>query len=524
MWSFRGGMKKLGTGRIHHTGTRLIPYHFTNLMVLLVSVGAASAALAQQGEQLHVHQDQLLVRSMKMGFGVQFDPYEYSPDDAQWRVIFNRLDTMHPAFFRVMFMANLYCLQLDDHGCARYTWEDKHSTPDTQWKDLIRILDYAQQHQIPVMAGEWSWPRLPHDANVKPISGPGDYRWANIITPFLVYLIRERHYTVIHFYNYMNEPNGEWMWPGGKQGVDYEGWRAGYKNARAVFNAAGLQAIRLVGPDNSGDWEWIGRALRDVAPQTGGWEMHWYPTDDEVRRGAIYQLLREKHDLILREDPDAGSKPIYLGEAGLITGRVNGDQQPRVRTAAYGVLMADYMAQLLQAGWMGASAWDLDDAMHSVHGHPAVPDALTLKTWGFWNSEALAMGTPSDGKTRPWLRAWSLLARCFPPGSSVFEVSNPASPEGLRAVASRSNEQGQQVWSFLIINDHDEARRAVLRLPAEDRSSGWRIYQYGGDNDIQNPENLQVFTPLATPQGNASVSAAPRSVVFITNSNQFTKK
>ena len=73
---------------------------------------------------------------------------------------------------------------------------------------------------------------------------------------------------------------------------------------------------------------------------------------------------------------------------------MNGDQQPRVKDFDYGVLMADLVAQVARAGWMGASAWDLDDA--HARGErpaaPAVPDDLTLKIWGFWNTQGRAMG------------------------------------------------------------------------------------------------------------------------------------
>lgn len=44
-------------------------------------------------------------------------------------------------------------------------------------------------------------------------------------------------------------------------------------------------------------------------------------------------------------------------------------------------MMADYVAQVARAGWMGALAWDLDDAMHVVkrtHA-PDPPDDLALK-------------------------------------------------------------------------------------------------------------------------------------------------
>ena len=127
--------------------------------------------------------------------------------------------------------------------------------------------------------------------------------------------------------------------------------------------------------------------------------------------------------MLLRTDPDAASKGLYLAEAGVIQGRVNGDQQPRVKTFAYGVLMADLVAQAAcHRRWRAASAWDLDDAMHVVNGrpHPAIPDDLTLKVWGFWNTQGGAMGHPADEAIRPWFYTWSLMSRLFPKGARVI--------------------------------------------------------------------------------------------------------
>jgi len=481
-------------------------------------LGQIRSAVAPRIEHLSVQSDKVLVPSF-MGFGVQLDPYEYPPTEKQWKQIRSRLDVLHPAFFRVMFSAGIYCRRLDARGCADYVWHDPGGATQGEFHQLLRILDYAELHKTPVMMGEWSWPRLQHDESVADIKGPDDPRWAEIIAPFLVHLTREKRYTVLRFYNYMNEPNGDWMWPSGKAGIDYDAWKKGFVHARQVFDREGLEAISIVGPDNSGDWDWLDHTARDVPSTVGGWEMHWYPTDDEVMSGRIFNLLNDKRQMLLKTDPKSSSKPLFLGESGLITGRVNGDQQPRVRTYLYGVLMADYAAQVAQAGWMGASAWDLDDAMHVVKDHPTIPQSLTLKTWGFWNSEGSAMGTPPDEKIRPWFRSWALLTHLFPPGSQILQVSDPNATNGVRAIAAKSARGAETLWSLMLVNDHDLDLHAIVELPGVPPSARWRLYQYAVTDQRTDYENLSGFETLPSGSSKATVILPAYSVAFLTTGN-----
>ena len=60
--------------------------------------------------------------------------------------------------------------------------------------------------------------------------GADDPHWAAIHADFAVYLKTVKKYDVIRYFNYMNEPNGGWMWPGGK--VDYAAWAQGMRNLR----------------------------------------------------------------------------------------------------------------------------------------------------------------------------------------------------------------------------------------------------------------------------------------------------
>jgi len=69
--------------------------------------------------------------------------------------------------------------------------------------------------------------------------------------------------------------------------------------------------------------------------------MHWYARDKEVPEAGIERLLTDKRRVVLANDPRAGSKYLFLAESGLLDGKCNGDQQPRVKTFPYGVLMAD---------------------------------------------------------------------------------------------------------------------------------------------------------------------------------------
>ena len=492
-----------------------LPVFWALVLLLAVPLVAQSEPGTQSAQQLSVHTDKLLVPSL-IGFGVQLDPYEYPPTAAQWTQIKNRLDLLKPAFLRVMLHADMYCLQLNSVGCQTYVWSDRSQPFPEAFQQTLRILDWAQSHHIPVMLGEWSWPNLSHVSTVLPITSPADPRWAEIIAPLLQYLLHSRHYTVLRFYNYMNEPNGGWMWPGGNKGVDYGAWLRGLQHLRGVLDQEHLQQIALVGPDNSANWDWLDRTAHDAASTVGAWEMHWYPKDSEVTGGEIFRLLDGKRRMLLATDPDAVSKPRFMGEVGLITGRINGDQQPRVRTFRYGMLMADLAVQICQAGWMGASAWDLDDAMHVVNGKPHTdpPGPLTLKTWGFWNSQGARMGNPNDESIRPWFTPWMLLAHLFAPGSAVYQVSDPTSSDGVRAIAARSVQDGREAWSLLLVNDHDEAAVATVAIPA---GGAWRQYRYQEPVTPSADEQALSAPLIAATNGPVRLALAAHSAIFLTN-------
>ncbi|MBZ5582128.1 MAG: hypothetical protein LAQ30_07965 [Acidobacteriia bacterium] len=467
----------------------------------------SAAVFAAEPVNLNIDVHSVVVAPF-IGAGVQWDPYEYPPSPEAWKTTVARMDFMRPAFVRVMTGAN-YCLGFDETGNPRYVWaQEGQAEQRLQW--LFAILDYAQARKIDVMLGEWSPPR-----GLGGIAGPQDPRWARIIADFVHYLTTTKKYTVIKYYNLMNEPNGGWMWPGGK--VDYDAWAAGIRNLRAQFDAHGLKGLPIAGPDNSGSWDWLDRCSLEFPDHFGAWEMHWYAKDSDILEGKIESLLREKNAVLRRNDPNSAAKPRFMGEAGLIEGKRNGDQQPRVKTFEYGVLMADYFAQVARAGWMGAIAWDLDDAMHAVSGRhrPNPPDDITLKIWGFWNTQGSAMGNPKDEAIRPWFYTWSLMSRLFPKGSRMVAVEGGGNVPGLRAMAA--TRPGGQL-TVMIVNDSGEARSVLVRAPAAGRKQ-LVMYRYFDGERPADQEGYPVDSGTlrnADLKAGAKVELPSRGVVFLT--------
>jgi hypothetical protein len=481
-----------------------------------LAIGAELAGPGSAAARVVVDSRDVRVPSF-LGLGIQWDPYMYPPRPAAWKYTLDRLDYARPAFFRVMLRAGNYCEGFDASkpDTPRYVWTQGEPEIRKHLGSLLDILDYAQSRNIEVLLGEWSPPgRLGNGTN-NLINRPDNPQWARLIADFVTWLRTERHYSVVRMYNMMNEPNGDWMWPGGK--VDYTAWASGIHNLRRELDAHGLQQVAIVGPDNSWNWDWLDRVSHEMPECIGEWEMHWYAKDKEILSGEIEKLLAEKRRVVLANDPHASSKRLFLAESGLLDGKCCGDQQPRVKTFPYGVLMADYVAQVARAGWMGACAWDLDDAMHTAtYGHPQVPDDSTLKVWGFWNSQGVAMGHPEEENVRPWFYTWSLMSRLFPRGTRIVGVQQPPDLQHLRVVAGAS--QDGRSLSVMLVNSGDDARKVTLSVPGAGRKTLVKYHYF----DTDRPSDTNGFPvpketlPDADWEGGVTVTLPASGVLFLT--------
>ncbi len=422
------------------------------------------------------------VLSNFIGLGIQFDPYRDAPSPERWQIIKERVVWAHPGFLRVISPAEDFFLGFDTQGKPIFVWQ--HPTPASEQRlhNLLAILDFAQQHDISVYLGESRPPRALGFDSVT------DTRWPAIVADFMDYLIHVRHDKVIQHYIFFNEPDGPWEWP--DSAPDFDAWSKGIRNLRRDLDAHSLQQIAITGPDNSSmpdapgeiNLTWLDRSVKMLHEEFGSWEMHLYPTDAQIFGGEVETILKQAKQTILNNDPNGGRKELFLAESGLLTGKIDAlDQQPRVHTFSYGVEMADYVAQVVAAGWMGADAFHLDDAKLSNSNKP--------KLWGFWDSSP-----ESDMAIRPWFYTWSLMSRLFPDGARMVTVGSTPVSSRFRAVAAHwTNGVGVQT-TVMLVNDSDTPRTVELSLQGL-KGNALTVYHYFADD---RPVNMKGFpVPVA---------------------------
>ena len=448
----------------------------------LLAAACFTLALAVPARALTVYTDELASPSF-MGLGVEFDPYDtLKPTQLNWPLIDQRLGFMSPGLMRVVEPASDYFAGYDSSGNPTYRWTSPHVT------ELLSILSYAQSNGITVVLGDWGNPVIGGDASI-PVDFIGQLR--------SVY-----GYTNIHYYNVMNEPNGN-------ASCQFACWTGVVKAINAQIDKAGDQSwLSLVGPDNSNSWDdtatsaqldfrsgldadnplggdsWLTYTSQSIPSLIGAYDSHRYATIYGVENGIYGKQVRARREQL--SNLDSPAKPYFAGEVGLTARQVSPftarpalsmpalralldpsatpfvDSQPNIETFNYGVWMGDMMIQGISAGLSGASAWDLDDAMHTGGGY----GSQNLKQWGFWNSLGGQDGYPaSDLNARPWYYAWSVLSRAFPLGAQTLATPATGVP-GLRVAAARIPDGGGDDLSLALVNETPKAQTVTVTVPA----------------------------------------------------------
>jgi len=447
---------------------------------------APPAPYASAGPAITIYTDQLAGPAF-MGLGVEFDPYDtLQPSQIDWPLITQRLDFMSPGFLRVVEPASDYFGGYDSAGDPTYRWTSPHV------EELLSILSYAQSRGITVVLGDWANPLIGGDARI-PADFIGDLR-------------NTYGYTDIRYYDVMNEPNDDGT------SCEFTCWEGIVKTVSAEFTRLGYDSwLALVGPDNSNSWDdtqsaqaldrtsgldtdnpldgdaWVTDTLQTIPGLIGAYDSHRYATIWGVENGVYGDQMRARREEI--SNLDAPAKPYFAGEVGLTARQTTPfavrdprmtpsleslldpsatsastfvDSQPNITTFNYGIWMGDMMIQGIAAGLSGASAWDLDDAMHTGGGY----GSENLKQWGFWNSLGGQDGYPtSDLAPRPWYYAWSVLSRAFPAGGEPLVVPGTGVP-GLRVAAARIPDGRGYDLSLAIVNDSGTAHSITVAVPS----------------------------------------------------------
>ena len=488
-------------------------------VVLTAACTGRAGAAPSLRQEVVVHSHRTIDRGI-FGLGVQWEQYLYPPAAREWKIILQRVGFMRPGFLRVM-------------GAKHSNWKAQPEVP--------LILGWAQKHNCQVILGTWWAPPLDHRYEHTPIAFRRLYRWADDTARNIVRLRKKDGFTCIRFYNFANEP----------EHVPISRWADLVNNLHAAFERAGLAGkVGIIGPDTYGNppanyhrsitfkwntsaaaragynWPLLAQVAHEASRDVGMFDIHWYARNNQILSNIVGRTLVREKQMVESLAPNARNKLFVISESGLIQGRCNGDQQPRVKTFGYGVLMADYAAQVFRAGWNGISAWDLDDAMCVVNGkaiiHP--PGKLTLKIWGFWNSQGAAMGNPADFDIRPWFYTWSLLSRMFPAGTRIVDSTEPAGSKRFRSLAGLRMVNNRLVMSIALINDVKKRRIITVRIPADSHATNFTEYRYFRNDRPVNGQGFPIAAKLlhnVNPARGMTITMPGQGVVLFTNQRPF---
>jgi hypothetical protein len=374
-----------------------------------------------------------------LGIGAQWDSYNYvnaNLNSSDFDLIKKRLEWMRPSIVRVM-MLTKWC-----YNNGTYTWDSPEMI------QLYRILDVCKENGISVILTDWGCGTPGHPERdwlkVPGIDDASDINYALAIGTYLDYFVNTKDYSNIRYFIMGNEPNLEI--------IDWTLWKTGFLNVHTELHNRGLDTqILLTGCDESGGNSWHLQAVDELNTILDAYDYHGYPEDEVVKAGELETLILDKNQYILNNDPLGSEKPVIIGEAGVtpLSDMDNFD---------YGVKMADYAIQAMNAGTSAISAWMLDD-----NSYPGFNN-------GLWKDKS------NNFELRNWFYVWSLLCRLFPDGAYVYKLSQP--DPLVRLSVAKLNDDG---WSVCVVNRSDKPAKITLSLPGTGTKTLYR-YLYKEDN------------------------------------------
>ncbi len=433
-----------------------------------------------------------VINNAYIGNGAQWNAYPNaylnwdSPiSDSDWNKMYQRLDFMKPKLMRVTIAAGW-----------KYARNGAYD-PDLQIEPLGKILQYCTDNNITVMFGDWGGNMVDASKNTINEENLAD------AAKYADYLINNKGYSCIKYYNMVNEPNGDWSSTNGS----YDLW----KNAIVYFyneleNLGLTNKLSIVGPDvaiwDKNDVPWVTNSASELGDKIGLYDIHTYPGQTEVRNHSYSDMIKAYIDKV-----PAGKKMVMgeLGfkypsnsEASLYNENKsraeadefasNEDGNMFVKDFFYGIDMADAVIQIANSGYSGVVAWMLDDAMHNTRGD----GGKDLKTWGFWNilGEEI-FGGAKEEELRPWFYSYSLLSRYMQTGSKVYKVELP-DKYGLNALAVSKNGK----YMIAVLNSGYPTYQIKLKSDNEIILNGAKKFVY---SDSVRPVDSNDFpTPVET--------------------------
>ena len=458
-------------------------------IVLLIVAALGLPAWAETGEdripEIVVQADSVVCRSF-LGFGAEWDPYYRQKtgdvprvSDEDWEKITERIRYMKPPILRMMMLLR-WCY--DGENCR---WD----TP--AMKRLYRHLDVCQRQGVAVILTDWvirGWGSVPGITNV------ADPAYAEAIGTYLDHLVNDKGYSCIKYFILINHPN--------HSSAGWASWRQGARNVAEQLRSRGLDdEITLLGSDagGRGHLPWHRRGVDQLSYILGGYSIHWYAPDSQVRPGELESFFAQRWNYAWENDPRGRNKPLLVTEAGMRDGAVPPASNRNIHTYRYGLFMADYAVQAARAGSSSVLAWMLDDNSHQDF------------RWGLWSDSSKGL------KLRPWFYTWSLLTRYFPRGSTIYNPKQPS--DSLRVlVAEAESEDGG--WTVCLVNRGDKAAKTHLRITGGDTEKLSRyVYSRNSKPEDSNGFPVPIDKKTVDLKEGMTITCPGQGVVLLTSCN-----
>jgi len=505
-------------------------------VIFLFAAVLSLASCQEPKNKITINTDEVITENF-IGNGVQWDAYPHGDSetaewgllmtDAKWQQVFDRLDYMQPRLVRTLDQANWRYLQgFDKQGNAILNFDTSEE------KALEKLLGYCQKNNITVLMGEWGTPFEVHDTDKGfsgILKGATDPRWIDMIVKHLDYLINQKGFTCIRYFNLVNEPNGYWASTDG----NWDEWSQGATMLAEAIKKAGLNKyVSVAGPDavahydhpdyNLTGMQWVEESAKLLNDQLGALEIHAYFQKEVIREAQFDSLYRP-----LAQAAKSINKPIFFGEMGFE--KSTPENQARVEADSFacpdsymgvydfqhGIDMADAAIQIMNTGFSGVAAWGLDDAMHTNNDNG---DKQNLKRWGMWNTLGTELcNNPADETIRPWFFTWSLLCRYLPAGSEIVKTQMAELP-GVRVASAINNNE----ITVALVNQSDNQVEVSLAIPSQFEGKMLKLFNYEEGNLLTDNNGFPVAETdqLKQKRGTISLKLKAKSFKLITSFQQ----
>ena len=420
-----------------------------------------------------------------LGMGFNWSAYEgfcnpnhYFGDEAvelteeQWSTVFRRVDFMRLKFIRLMSYSSGYLRGRDAQGEPIYVFREKQ--PNLYLRNVYRILDWAQAHDVHVFMGDWQMGTL--NTGVQ----KGHPFAVRVEADFIEHLVREKGYSCIKNWCSGNEEGVS------KNPAILEGWLALKKELVKRKLDVGLGGPdHYVAGEQVKDLEFI---LDHHPDLLSIYENHYY--------GKVPDTT--ERELIDRKAPDGINKPWFAGEAAHPRAWDNTHEEAVTTIASY--------IQHLHARSSGVLHWLLDSSEYREH-----------RPHGIWKI--------TTGEVYPRFYPLALFTRLFwapgrdgKNGGAIIHCEPNNGPVFATAI-TRPNGNRCDLSYVLVNPDPKEERRVILKEQQAISKATLTVYRFEKQGAALDADGLPVpaqHIKDADLAAGVPIHLPPSSVVFVT--------